>query len=258
MVSLRKKIASYLAPLAASAALTMGGMARAENNPTLPPDDAARITQTATQGFFNPQDFRGKSFEQRMLQAEEAVQRYNLQNGTQFSDVFEIFLRQAPSHATTPSPDLQEFLGSSNYQVLENRDAINDSLEIVRLGCLAREIDKSLPCAEQLRSCGFDLLADIVENKTKMSDLSDEKRAEVLAQYETGGGFFDISNLMGKIVKQSKGKAYPISEDAQTLNGHKLANENLYLVKIAQQTHTKLNKEKAVLHSQAQNGTLAR
>ncbi len=242
MKSLRQKIASYITPWATSALLMAGGIARAEIDGQTKPNHAPMVQQVQHSPI-HEQDFRGKSFDERMLKAEEIVQRYNIENKTEFSNIFEVLLKEAPSHPANLSPKLEDFLMSKKYQAFDDVVTINDDLELIHLGCLRREIEAD-GYPQQLRVCGMDMLADFVENKVDMSKLSDADKVKLFAQYEVESLFFDVPPLTKQLIEQSGYENYPIERGPEIVNGHKWERENPYFVTIIKQVQNKLAKEK--------------
>ena len=171
------------------------------------------------------------------------MQRYNLQHETEFSDIVEVIIHQAPTHPAQLDPKTKKLLGDKSYKAFDDVDAVNEALEIVRLGRLKKEIDTSLPCAQQLRSCGFDLLADVLENKVDTSSLPDEKKAEIFEQKDIGKYFFELPALPQSLMEQEGGYVCPTAEGKTTINGHKMKDENLYIVNTAKKVQQKIQAE---------------
>lgn len=254
---MRKKLSAFVAPLVASAGLMMGGTARASETPESAPKTPA-ITQKAESRVVNPSDFKGKSFEERTKKAEEIVQRYNLEHGTHFSDVFEILLKEAKRVGTFKGTHIgaykvEDFLGPGEHAMIDPKEIL-DQLELVRLGQPLSQVDASLPYADQLEVCGFDLLAKIARGKVSMKSLSQEDRALAYAQYEAAETLSRErvgSDLLRKMKKEDKGADYPYEKSKESINGHRMDGENLYIANVAKQVQKKIAAEK-VLYKQSQ------
>lgn len=251
-MSLSKKFNMPLRSLLASIALLSSSAALAKpQNKVSPLNNPSIIKTIPILGKYK--EFEGKDFDTRVEMHEEILQRYNQQHGTQFSDISMIFLTQTPTHSAKLSPQAREFLGGDDYQEFDDfnyLNAINDVNEIICLGRLLNEIDTSLPYAEQLRSCGFDLLADIASEKTDISKLSDMQRAKLLAQLEYATPLANLPSnekanlkLHSLIYPEDVSFMPPLSKNSSILNGRKLNGCTLYEEHVIKKVFKKLMTE---------------
>ena len=236
LMSLRKKLSALVQSSLASAAMFVGANAQAEQTNVESPSPVPSITKTIST-MDQYEAFKGKDFDTRMEMIEEICQRDFMQHHA-FRDI-----RSLLTQDTT----------KGDRVILQ---AYDQAQQLVYLGRPIDEIDTSQPYAQQLRSCGFDILADIAEGRTTMSKLSDMERSKVLVQLE-------YSALLGKIPANERADValhehvypedakynVPLSRDSKTINGHNLQDTTLYEAQVAKRVAQKLANEKVVEYS---------
>lgn len=241
--SLRNKLLLYVGSLVAASALMFGGEAKAETNKEEVPKNVG-ITRNVEQNLIDFKDFQGKSFDERMVQAEKIVQQYNLDNQAQFSNIFGLLLKEASKDPANLAENARQFLDGTDYQMFDD-GSVSDAMDMVLLGRLSSEIDPRSSDVKQLEDCGFDLLVGIANGNADMSNLSDQERAAVFAQYDVASRFFHIPNLMDKILQEDKGRSYPVSDFVGTINGHKIDGD-LYELSVARKASALIRQENSL------------
>ena len=255
MAALRHQLLRKVAPLIASTMLVANSaLAAGSYSNQKTPKKTPHIQKISNFELINVSDFRGKTFDERMTKAEEIVQRYNIENKTQFSDIFSVLLKKMCDHGIINDmpqyvgPNLFcEFVGPGEYKKIMPQ-VLNDAFSLICLGHTQAEIDPTLSYSEQLRFCGLDSLADVLDDKLRMTNLSDKERSRLFEQLGIAvllGESPEYARLASKVVEQDETNgAYPLCSLTSKINGHNMNGESVYMAEIAKKVQRKITGEK--------------